>query len=130
MNFAICVCSSPYSSQASYSAYQYAKSLLAQGHQLYRVFFYQDGIHNGTRLAAPPSDEFDLYQAWQSLASDYKLDLVICIAAALKRGVLNDEESLRYQKDAHNLAPGFTLGGLGQLIDAAVNADRLITFGY
>ncbi len=129
MIFAINVLSAPYSSQASYSAYQFANSLLAQGHQLHRVFFYGDGIHNATRLAAPPQDELDLYTAWQELAGTHGIDLVVCIAAALKRGLINKEESLRYQKDTENLATGFTLGGLGQLVDATVAADRVITFG-
>lgn len=129
MIFAINVLSAPYSSQASYSAYQFAKSVIAQGHQLHRVFFYQDGIHNATTLATPPQDEFDLHNAWQELAREHHIDLVICIAAALKRGVLSQGESVRYQKNGSNLAEGFSLGGLGQLIEAAVVADRLITFG-
>ncbi len=130
MIFSISIHAAPYSSQASYSAYQFAKSLLAQGHQLYRVFFYQDGVHNATKLAAPPQDEIDLYAAWQTLAKEYEIDLVVCIAAALKRGLINEEEAQRYQKKAHNLADEFSLSGLGQLVDAAVNSDRLITFGH
>ncbi len=129
MIFAIQVLSTPYASQASYTAYQFAKSLLAQGHQLHRVFFYQDGVQNATKLATPPQDEFDLHKAWQALAREHRVDLVVCIAAALKRGVLNDEEAKRYGKDTFNLANGFDLGGLGQLIEAAVAVDRLITFG-
>lgn len=129
MIFSICVYAAPYSSQASYSAYQFAKSLLSQGHNLHRVFFYQDGVFNATKLATPPQGEFDLYNAWQTLADEHQVDLVVCIAAALKRGVLNKEESIRYQKEANNLATGFSLSGLGQLIDAAVTSDRLITFG-
>lgn len=129
MIFAINIYSAPHSSQASFTAYQFAKSLIAQGHKLHRVFFYQDGVHNATRLASPPQDEFDLYKAWQELAEAHNIDMVVCIAAALKRGILNAEEAARYRKDANNLAEGFTLGGLGQLIEAAVEADRLVTFG-
>lgn len=129
MIFSICIHSAPTSNQASYSAYQFAKALLVQGHQLHRIFFYQDGIYNGTKLATPPQDELDLYSAWHSLGKEHKVDLVVCIAAALKRGLLDEEESKRYQKEAHNLAEGFSLGGLGQLIEAAITSDRLITFG-
>jgi tRNA 2-thiouridine synthesizing protein D len=57
------------------------------------------------------------------------MDLVVCIAAALRRGVLNQEEAERYEKSTHNLAQEFNISGLGQLVDAAVNSDRLITFG-
>lgn len=128
--FSIAVYSAPYSAQASYSALRFAQSLLSQGHQLLRVFFYQDGIHNSSALACPPQDELNLVAAWQHLAKEHHVDLVVCIAAALRRGILNDEEANRYAKPAHNLLKGFQLGGLGQLVDAAVHSDRLISFGH
>lgn len=127
MIFSLAVYSAPYSSQASYSAYQFALALLRQGHQLHRVFFYHDGVTNATELAVPPQDEFNLQQAWQTLTQEH--DLVICIAAALKRGILNKEEAKRYDKPSHNLAEGYALSGLGQLIEAAATSDRLISFG-
>jgi ribosome-binding ATPase YchF (GTP1/OBG family) len=52
-----------------------------------------------------------------------------CIAAALRRGVLNAEEATRYQRSAVNLEAPWALSGLGQLHDAAQAADRLICFG-
>lgn len=129
MIFSIAIYSPPYSSQASYSAYQFALSALKQGHKVHRVFFYQDGVHNATALAAPPQDEFDLQKAWQLLTETYNLDLVVCIAAALRRGILDSNEAKRYNKPAHNLANDFTLSGLGQLVEAAAASDRLISFG-
>lgn len=129
MIFSLAVYAAPYASQASYSAYQFALSALKQGHQIHRVFFYQDGVHNATSLAAPPQDEFNLQQAWQLLAKEYKVDLVVCIAAALRRGILDSSEANRYDKESHNLAQEFTISGLGQLIEAAAISDRLINFG-
>ncbi|HSX49842.1 MAG TPA: sulfurtransferase complex subunit TusD [Cellvibrio sp.] len=129
MIFSLAVYSAPYSSQASYSAYQFATAALGQGHSLHRVFFYQDGVHNATNLAAPPQDEFNLQQAWERLAQHHNLDLVVCIAAALRRGILDDNEAKRYEKPSHNLAKDFTISGLGQLVEAAVISDRLISFG-
>lgn len=129
MIFSLAVYTAPYSSQASYSAYQFALSVLNQGHKVHRVFFYQDGVQNATNLAAPPQDEFDLQHAWQNLAKEHNLDLVVCIAAALRRGILDSTESKRYDKPAHNLAHEFSLSGLGQLVEAAAISDRLVSFG-
>ncbi len=129
MIFSLAVYSAPYSSQASYTAYQFAVAALSQGHNLHRVFFYQDGVHNATSLATPPQDEFNLQQAWQHLAKDHNLDLVVCIAAALRRGLLDEGEAKRYEKSSHNIAQAFTISGLGQLVEAAVISDRLISFG-
>ncbi len=129
MIFSLAVYSAPYSSQASDSAYRFAKAVLDTGHSLYRIFFYQDGIHNASDLLIPPRDEINLSQQWQALAVEHKIDLVVCIAAALRRGVINVEEARRYEKMSNNLARGFEISGLGQLLDAAVLSDRLITFG-
>jgi len=129
MIFSLAVYSAPYSSQASYSAYQFAQALLQAGHKLHRIFFYQDGVHNASSLCSPPQDEQNLAANWQALAQRHQVDMVVCVAAALRRGVLNKEEAERYKKNTHNLAEPFTIGGLGQLVEAAVVSDRLVTFG-
>lgn len=129
MKFSILVLGSPYNSQAAYSAFRFTSAALEQGHEIFRVFFYQDGIHTTTNLAAPPQDEFDVYQAWKTLQSQHNLDCVTCIAAAARRGVLNAEEADRHDKSCTNLATGFDLSGLGQLVEANTHSDRLITFG-
>lgn len=129
MNISVLVLNAPYDSQSSYSAYRYTKAALQNGHKLSRVFFYQNGIHSGTKLATPPQDEFDLCKAWQDLGTKHNLDLVICIAAAARRGLIDNTEQARHQKDANNLAEGFELSGLGQLVEAMAVSDRFITFG-
>ena len=42
-----------------------------------------------------------------------KLDLVVCIAAAQRRGILDANEAKRHGKDVDNIAPGFRISGLG-----------------
>lgn len=129
MKYALAIYGAPFNSQASQSAFQFAQALLRQGHSLYRVFFYQDGVANGNQLATPEQNEQDLVSLWRTLAREQQADVVVCIAAALRRGVLNQEEADRYGRDVANLAPEFSLSGLGQWVDAAVQADRVITFG-
>lgn len=129
MIFSLAIYSAPYSSQASDSAYRFALALLESGHTLYRVFFYHDAVHTASSLSTPPQDETHFTQQWQAIAQTHNIDLVVCIAAALKRGLLNQQEARRHEKPAANLAAGFEISGLGQLVDAAVMSDRLITFG-
>ena len=128
MKFTLVVQAPPYSAQGSNSALRFARALLKAGHELTRVFFYGDGVHNGTRLAAPPQGEANIPLQWQELAKEHQLDLVVCIAAGLRRGIINHEEAQRYEKDADNLAEGFELSGLGQLIEACNTSDRVVTF--
>jgi len=129
MKFAIQVNEGPYQHQASDSAYHFTKAALAKGHEIYRVFFYHDGVNNGTRLATPPQDDRNITKRWGELAETHGLDLVLCVAAAQRRGIADRDEAKRHGKDADNVAPGFHISGLGQLVEAAIQSDRLMVFG-
>ena len=128
MIFSLLITASPHS-QASYSAWRFAQTLLQQGHSLYRVFFYQDGSYHGSQLTVPPQQEWDPIGQWQQLQQQYSLELVVCIAAGLRRGIIDSTEADRYQQQAATLADGMALVGLGELVDASIHCDRLVTFG-
>ena len=129
MKFAILINEGPYTHQASDSAYQFAKAVLAKGPEIFRIFFYHDGVNNATRLTTPPQDDRNIVNRWSKLAEEHKLDMVVCVAAAQRRGIVDEGEAKRNGKDATNLAPGFRISGLGQLIEAGIQADRMVTFG-
>lgn len=129
MKLAVLVNEGPYQHQASDSAYQFTKVALEKGHEIFRVFFYHDGVNNGTRLTVPPQDDRNIVERWSALAKEYNLDLVVCIAAAQRRGILDEGEAKRQGKDANNIADGFRISGLGQLIEAGIKAERLVVFG-
>jgi tRNA 2-thiouridine synthesizing protein D len=129
MKLGIVVNEGPYTHEASDTAYQFARAALAKGHEIYRVFFYHDGVNNASRLTVPPQDERNIVRRWSELAEKHKLDLVVCIAAAQRRGLMDASEAKRHGKDADNIAPGFRISGLGQLIEAGIQSDRLVVFG-
>ena len=129
MKFTIQVDEGPYQHQASDTAYQFTKAALEKGHEIFRVFFYHDGVNNATRLTTPPQDDRNVVTRWSELAEKHNLDLVVCVAAAQRRGIADADESQRNGKDADNIAPGFRISGLGQLIEGGVQADRLVVFG-
>lgn len=129
MKFGIMVSEGPYTHQAADTAYQFARSAIAKGHEIMRIFFYHDGVNNGTRLTTPPQDDRNIVNRWSELAEKNNIDLVICVAAAQRRGIADADEAKRNGKDADNIAPGFRISGLGQLIEAGIQCDRLVTFG-
>jgi len=129
MKFAVMVNEGPYQHQASDSAYQFVVAALDAGHEVCRVFFYHDGVNNGTRLTTPPQDDRHIQKRWSELAQQKQVDLVLCVAACQRRGIVDAEEMKRHGKDANNIADGFRIAGLGQLVEAGISADRLITFG-
>ena len=128
MKFAIALFSAPHA-PSSRRALLFAQAALAGGHQIVRLFFYQDGVYNASNNLVTPQDEQDVAAQWRQFVSAQQLDGVVCIAAALKRGVLDDAEAQRYQRTAINTGAPWELSGLGQLHDAIQDADRLICFG-
>ena len=129
MKFALTIYGAPANSQAPQSALHFARALVAGGHEIVRLFFYQDGVNTASAIAQPPQDESDLPTQWQAFIQAHDLDAVVCIAAALRRGVVDQTEAERYQLPGCNLRDGYELSGLGQLVDAALVADRVVTFG-
>ncbi|MHB0775448.1 sulfurtransferase complex subunit TusD [Halomonas sp. WWR20] len=128
MRYALIVHGGPYSHQAAHSAIRFAHGLVARGHELATVFFYHDGVYNAARLASPPQDEPHLVDAWCELHDRYGTSLFVCIAAGLRRGLLDAKEAARHGKRGASLDVPFELTGLGQLIDAGLSHDRLVTF--
>ncbi len=129
MKFSIQVNEGPYTHQAADTAYQFTKAALENGHEIFRVFFYHDGVNNGTMYSVPPQDDRNVQSLWSELAEQHELDLVVCVAAAQRRGIMDEDESKRHGKGASNIAPGFRISGLGQLIEAGIESDRLMVFG-
>ncbi|HRJ52144.1 MAG TPA: sulfurtransferase complex subunit TusD [Candidatus Thiothrix moscowensis] len=129
MKYTILVNEGPYQHQAADSALQFTRAALEKGHEIFRVFFYHDGVNNGTRLTVPPADDRLIQKAWTELAEKHGLDLVICIAAAQRRGIMDADEAKRQGLDANNIAPGFRISGLGQLVEGGIQSDRLVVFG-
>ncbi|SFX33012.1 tRNA 2-thiouridine synthesizing protein D [Pseudomonas sp. NFPP02] len=128
MKFAIALYSAAHA-PSSRRALLFAQATLAGGHEIVRLFFYQDGVYSASNNIVAPQDEQDIARQWREFVSQHQLDGVVCIAAALRRGVLNAEEAARYQRSAVNLEAPWALSGLGQLHDAIQDADRLICFG-
>ena len=118
MKFAILINEGPFTHQASDSAYRFTAAALAKGHEIYRVFFYNDGVYNSNKLSEPQTDDRNLVSLWSKMGKAHDIDLVVCVAAALRRGIKDEV-----------LEDGFRISGLGQLVEAGIQADRLVVFG-
>jgi len=128
MNLNIIVTGGLYATQSAYSALQFCRASIGAGHTISQVFFYQDGVTQATALSVPSGDEFDAVAAWAELADTEGFELVACVSAAERRGVLNVEQMQEFNKDAANLHSSFSIAGLGVLHQAALESDRMVTF--
>ncbi len=128
MRFAILVTGPAYGTQQASSALQFSQAVIAQGHTLESVFFYREGVYNANLLTSPANDEFDIVRAWQQLNKQHGVELHICVAAALRRGVTDAEQAKQLGLPCHNMQPGFALSGLGALAQASLSCDRTVQF--
>lgn len=129
MNYCILVLSSPLSGQGARNAANFAHALIARGHRLVRVFFLDDGTYVGGALSVFPQDEADRLDPWVTLAERYGVELDLCISSALRRGMLDEGERERHEKSGASIHDAFNIAGLGQLVEACSQSDRLVTFG-
>jgi len=116
-----------YSQQSAYSAWRFCCAALEAGHDISQVFFYQDGVTQASALASPLSDEFNALAAWVELAAQ-GVELMVCVSASERRGVVGSDQSAELGFDQHNLHPAFASVGLGVLHEASLAADRTVTF--
>ena len=129
MRFALLVTAAPFSTQGADTALRFARAAVVSGHEIERVFFFRDGVHNASQFVIAPQDEKNIPREWQDFCREKNIDAVVCVSAALKRGLVDARESQRHQLPASKIAPDMQIAGLGLLTDAIINADRVVTFG-
>lgn len=128
LTYALIVNSGAYGQQSSLTALNFAKALVKSDHTLTRVFFYREGVSNASGLIMPANDELHIVKQWQELAKQHNVELDTCVAAALRRGIIGQEEAQLHDLPATNLAQGFTQAGLGSLSEALLSVDRVVQF--
>ena len=121
MDISILVQGSPTSTRACHSALDFAASVADSEHHLFRVFFYQEAVNIGAKHFDTPLDEPNLQTKWLKLSQQHDIELVLCVSAAQRRGISQ-------AGDHDTVADGFVVSGLGQLIEAMLESDRLVSF--
>ena len=115
MHYSLLITAAP-DEPAALTALHTARAVLERGHELYRVFFYR----NGVQLACLGRDSSSA-DSWQQFVRDRALDATVCSGASARRGL--------FEQGSDDLAPGFDLAGLGQWVDALAASDRILCFG-
>ena len=129
MRIALLIQGAPRTTDAPVAALKFARAALAAGHAIHRAFFHKDGVCIANRFVALPADEPDIAAEWLEFAERHDVELTVCIAASARRGVLDAGEAARAGLSGATLREGFEVAGLGQMIEAMLEADRTVTFG-
>src|SRR3546814_8104148 len=74
MKFAIALFAAAHA-PSSRRALLFAQAALAGGHEIVRLFFYQDGVYNVADSLVTPQDEQDLPKQWRAFVSDNQLEI-------------------------------------------------------
>jgi len=127
-SFIIVVNNAPMSAGVN-SALNFAKAILALGHELTQVFFMKDGVYCCSSLLTPMSDEINIYQQWKTLSESKGVILNVCVASALRRGIITEQEAKNNNHAQYNLIAPFNLVGLGQLVKDFDCSHQIIQFG-
>ena len=127
MKFSVVLTQDPFASQSGVTALRFCQAVLARGHQIQRVFLFQQSVYQANQLSSVEFGECDLAMEWSQLALQHQIDMVVCATSALKKGIIDTQEANKRGQVA-NLASGFTLGGLGQYVDSLYSSDRVVTF--
>lgn len=119
--FALIVSTAP-TDNKTYTALMFAKALIAQGHQINGVFFYQDGVLNANQFVQSPSDEINLLKEWEVFNLNTTTPLHLCITAAERRGLTDSTD----ETFVHNISRQFTISGLGELVVLTNAATKVV----
>ena len=119
MRFTLLVLSPPDTGPGNRHALRFAEAVLAAGHELICVFFYDAGVLTALAHTEAPQEEADLRARWDGLSD--ATHLIACVASAARFGLGDFEHSARFRS-------GFSAAGLGELIAACRRSHRLLTF--
>lgn len=126
--FLIQVTCPAYGSNSAFRAIKFTETILKAGHQVPMVFFYQDGVSHANELICPASDEYNVNKNWKALSDKYGIELVCCVAAALRRGVVAETEAHEEGLTQYNVSAPFIMAGIGELVTGIEKADKVVTF--
>ena len=130
MTFNLLITGSPFTSLACHQALKFAQAAVVSNHQIHQVFFYQDAVLIANALIHMPSNEDNIQADWLAWSSSQQLPLNVCIAACLRRGIMDASEAKRHEKQhTGNLHAGFSLSGLGEFAVGCRNSEQTLTFG-
>lgn len=115
LRIALLVQRAPLATGAARTALAFARAAVARGHDVWRVFFYKEAVVIGNRFA---DDETAIRDEWSRFGATHGVELVLCVSAARRRGVVEGE----------SLAPGFATAGLGVLVETMTASARLVSF--
>lgn len=126
-NISVLITCSPEAQNQCLNALHYCRELLNQGLIINQVFFYQAGVYHANGLI-PDNSGLNINQQWAELSEQYSLPLLVCVGAASKRGIIDQNQAVQSGLSNYTLYPPFKQVGLGEFFTILHNSDKLVQF--
>lgn len=117
--FGLLLTSAGFASQHLSSVLLFARTALATGHHIDHIFLYQDAVYSVAAHCDLPSDEPDLSAELADFCQQHNIDLLFCVTAAEKRGVVAPQLQAK---------AGYTAAGLAEFALRQAAIDKLVQF--
>jgi len=106
---------SPWGGSLGVTALRLVRAMVSGGEHVVAVFFREDGVYHALPGRAVDSGTPCLAKAWQSMAGQSGIPLLLCSSSAQRRLEKAPTE-------------GFHEAGLAQVMELMASSDRLVTF--
>ena len=126
--YSILITSSPFQGDTALRALAFVQGAIDNGDVINHVFFYSDGVYHTNSLMLNTGDELFALESWRALATAHNVKLLVCITAAVKRGIVSELEAKENGIAHANLAAPFEQAGLGEFFTALHECNRLVEF--
>ncbi len=126
--YSILITSSPFDGDAALRALGFIQGVIDNGDVVNNVFFYSEGVHHTNSLMLNTGDELFVLDDWKALADAHNIKLLVCITAAVKRGIVSELEAKENGIAYANLSAPFEQAGLGEFFSALHACNRLVQF--
>lgn len=132
-DYSILVTSSPFHGDSAMRALAFIKGVIDNGDNIDHVFFYSEGVQHTNNMMVQTGDELFALTQWKSLAEQHSVRLLVCITAAVKRGIVSEQEAIENGISVNdtpcvNLTAPFEQAGLGEFFTALHSCNRLVQF--
>lgn len=117
--FALLITSAAFCNQTLASVLLFAKAAINSGHAIDHIFLYQDAVYSVAANTDLPADEPDLSTALAQFCQQHQIDLLFCVTAAEKRGVISATQPAK---------SGYVAAGLAEFAMRQANIDKLVQF--
>jgi tRNA 2-thiouridine synthesizing protein D len=126
--YSVLITSSPFHGDNALRALQFIAGVIDSGSSIDNVFFYGDGVYHTNNLMLEAGGECFSFGEWKKLSEAHNVKLLVCITAAVKRGIVSEQEAVNNGIASANLSAPFIQAGLGEFFTELHSCTRLVQF--